>query len=231
MGMSTLNQCTAFLEKVDLKAYRDRYRPIKIVEMDLPKNIQALELMYRVYWDERRFIDYDAFWQEYESRYRQELLAFRKKTQMCQNCFSLGLPARIYRTWASLITQIHAGYVAESVFGRGSVQMSALLDHQGADFQVYYKGHVLNYQIKKESHSREVRKQKVSKKKIDGEFIDLFYHVPAQAIFDQPLTRKGEQRKPYKMFTENQNLRRLQNGFVVFTPHAFEWKKREIDGR
>ena len=30
-----------FLQSVDLKSYRDKYRPIKIVEMDMPKEIQA----------------------------------------------------------------------------------------------------------------------------------------------------------------------------------------------
>ena len=34
-----------FLQSVDLKSYRDKYRPIKIVEMDLPKEIQAINLL------------------------------------------------------------------------------------------------------------------------------------------------------------------------------------------
>ena len=79
---------------------------------------------------------------------------------MCEKCFSKGLPARIYRTWASIITQIHAGYVAESVFGEGTVVMSGELDHQGADFQVKYRGKTLNYQVKKKSLGREVRQEK-----------------------------------------------------------------------
>ncbi len=58
---------------------------------------------------------------------------------MCEKCFYKGLPARIYRTWASIITQIHAGYVAESVFGKNTVTMSCEFDHKGADFQVRYK--------------------------------------------------------------------------------------------
>ena len=68
---------------------------------------------------------------------------------MCEGCFYKGLKARIYRTWASLITQIQGGYVAESVFGKGTVKMSEALDHKGADIQVNYKGHILNYQVKK----------------------------------------------------------------------------------
>ncbi len=150
---------------------------------------------------------------------------------MCNKCFYLGLPARIYRTWASIITQIHAGYVAESVFGAGSVEMSETLDHQGADFRVTYKNKKLNYQVKKETHSREVRKQKESKIKLDGEFIDILYSVPTNDIFDNPKTKKGEWRKPYKEFIANKNLERFNNGFVVFTPTIFKIKKKEVDSK
>ena len=34
----------SFLQSVDLKSYRDMYRPIKIVEMDLPKEVQAINI-------------------------------------------------------------------------------------------------------------------------------------------------------------------------------------------
>ena len=107
--------------------------------MDLPKDIQAISLLYKIYWDEKKFIDYDKFYQEYLSYLGKNIENFREKILMCKKCFYLGLPARIYRTWASLITQIHAGYVAESVFGASSVEMSEELDHQGADFRVTYK--------------------------------------------------------------------------------------------
>ena len=143
-----LEKFSKFLKTVDLHAYRDRFRPIKIVEMDLPKDIQAISLLYKIYWDEKKFIDYDDFYKEYLKRLGDNIENFRKKILMCDKCFYLGLPARIYRTWASIITQIHAGYVAESVFGTGSVEMSETLDHQGADFRVTYKSKKLNYQKK-----------------------------------------------------------------------------------
>src|SRR3989344_2591502 len=166
-----------FLEKIDLKKYRDQYRPIKLVEMDLPKEIQAIEMLYKVYWKEKNLLDFETFYKVYLKTYQEQIEAFRKKITMCQDCFYRGLPARIYRTWASLITQIHAGYIAESVFGNGSVAMSADLDHEGADFQVQYRDKILNYQVKKTSFSREVRKGKESKTKIKGKFIDIKYEV------------------------------------------------------
>lgn len=226
-----LDKFTRFLKTVNLRTYRDKFRPIKIVEMDLPKNIQAISLLYKIYWDKKKFVSYDAFYQEYLLELKTDLEDFRKKIQMCRKCFYLGLPARIYRTWASIITQIHAGYVAESVFGVGSVAMSEELDHQGADFRVSYKGKNLNYQVKKETFSREVRKQKEAKVKLDGEFVDILYNVPSNDIFENPKTKKGELRKPYKEFIKNKNLERFSNGFVVFTPKIFKEKKKQIDSK
>lgn len=220
---------TKFLETIDLGKYRERFLPIKIVEMDLPKNIQAISLLYKVYWKEKRFIDFDEFYSEYVQIYNKDLEIFRIKTTMCKDCFYRGLPARIYRTWASLITQIHAGYVAEAVYGKGTVDMSEDLDHKGADFKVIYRENILNYQVKKETHSREVRKQKNSKIKLEGDFIDIFYNVPSNDVFKDPKTKSGEWRKPYKDFIDNKSLYRLKNGFVIFTPYLFEIKKGEID--
>ena len=224
-----LEKFDKFLQSVNLKTYREKFRPIKLVEMDLPKEIQAIEILYKVYWDRKKFLSFEDFYNEYLISKKIELEIFRKKITMCKDCFYRGLPARIYRTWASIITQIHAGYVAESVFGDGSVAMSVDLDHQGADFQITYCEKILNYQVKKETHSREVRKQKESKVKLGGEFIDILYNVPTNSIFENPKTKKGEWRKPYKEFMNNKNLKRFKNGFVVFTPYAFEEKKKEID--
>lgn len=226
-----LQQFDKFLQEVDLTGYREKYRPIKIVEMDLPRDIQAIEMLYKIYWDNKKFLDFDDFYKEYLKEKKKELEKFRIKITMCRKCFYRGLPARIYRTWASIITQIHGGYVAESVFGEGTVQMSEELDHQGADFRVIYRGIKLNYQVKKETHSREVRKQKETKNKIDGEFVDILYNVPGKDVFDNPKTLKGDLRKPYKKFIANKNLKRFDNGFMVFTPNIFIAKKKEIDSK
>ena len=108
-----LTKFEQFLESVDLKGYREKYRPIKIVEMDLPKEIQAINILYKVYWDKKKFLSFEKFYEEYLQEHRTDIDRFQEKTGMCKTCFSKGLPARIYRTWASIITHIHAGYVAE----------------------------------------------------------------------------------------------------------------------
>jgi len=218
-----------FLASVDLQGYRNQYRPIKLVEMDLPKEIQAIDLLYKVYWEEKNLFNFEDFYKRYSEQYKLDIEKFRKKITMCDDCFYRGLPARIYRTWASIITQIHAGYVAETVFGRGSVAMSAQLDHQGADFQVTYKNNVLNIQVKKNSFSREVRRAKETKNKIKGTFVDIFYEVPSGDYFENPKKLDGSFKLPYLRFVNNKALKRLHNGFVIFTKKSFEEKKRAID--
>src|SRR3990167_9093433 len=227
MAMS-IEKFDKFLQSVDLGAYRDKYRSIKIVEMDLSKEIQAIGILYEIYWNQKKFLSFEDFYAEYLNTHKKEIESFRQKVTMCKNCFYRGLPARIYRTWASIITQIHAGYVADSVFGEGSVSMSTELDHEGADFQVDYHGRILNYQVKKASFSREVRQEKKYKNKIKGQFIDIKYEVPSEDYFKNPKKQNGEYKLPYLRFIRNMELKRLPNGFVIFTRQAFENKKKEI---
>lgn len=226
--MNHLQEFTEFLKTVDLKRYRKEYAPIKIVEMDLPKNIQAIVLLYKIYWVEKDFVSFGDFYKRYFKDKEELLEKFRVSTTMCEDCFYKGIKARIYRTWAGLITQIHAGYVAESVFGKGSVQMSRELDSMGADIRVDYKGYFINYQVKKTSFSGVVSgKPLPRKKKIEGEDIDIKYEVPT--CLSDPKTLKGEFRKPYLRFLEDKRTESFENGFVVFTRDAFLPKKKEID--
>jgi len=223
-----LTQFTDFLKTVPLKKYREAYSSVKIVEMDLSKDIQAIELLYTVYWSEKKFISFDEFYERYLKEKGQPIEKFRLKSTMCKDCFYRGLKARIYRTWAGLITQIHAGYVAETVFGEGSVSMSAQLDSQGADIRVEHKGRFLNYQVKKTSYSGVMSKRPLPRKsKLKGESIDLKYEVPP--CLSDPKTKNGEWRKPYLRFLDDKRTYALDNGFVTFTKEAFIHKKNEID--
>ena len=118
--------------------------------------------------------------------------------------------------------------LAEVVFGKGMVSMSEKLDHQGADIRVEYKGHALNYQVKKTSHAGVKSNKPLARKNvIDGEPIDILYEVPA--CLSDPKTKKGEFRVPYLRFLEDTRTEVFENGFVVFTQDTFLDKKKEID--
>lgn len=223
-----LEKFNKFLKTVNLKGYRKKYSRIKIVEMDLPKEIQAITLLYKVYWEEKKFLSFEEFYKRYSKEKKKVIEKFRLKTTMCKDCFYRGLEARIYRTWAGLITQIHGGYVAESVFGKGSIDMSRELDSMGADIRVKYKESLLNYQVKKTSFSGVMSRRPLPrKKKIKGENIDIKYEVPT--CLSDPKTKKGDFRKPYLRFLKDKRTESFDNGFVVFTKETFLPKKKEID--
>jgi len=93
-----LEKFNKFLKTVDLKDYREKYSSLRIVEMDLPKDVQAVELLYKVYWDEKKFISFDDFYNRYLQKQKNPIENFRKKTTMCKDCYYRGLKARIYRT-------------------------------------------------------------------------------------------------------------------------------------
>jgi len=239
----TLKAFEQFLEQVDLDAYRKRFTHIKTVEMDLPRGIQALDAIYDVYWNDNNIgsetpMLFDEFYDEYYSRYKTDIENFGIRSGFGKdcNCFKNGLKARIYRTWASLITQIHAGYVAETVFGKGSVDQSTQLDHQEIDILVKYRGNEIKIQIKKESKRPEI--SRMQKAVVDGAgYYNIWYVVPSEAYYEEPCykvgARKGQYRdcvKPFiKYNKENGTLDRYNNGFVVFTTKEFELIKKEFD--
>ena len=60
--MSGLKTINTFLGGIDLAKYREKYSRIKLVELDLDRNIQAIRHLYREYWERRgKFPSYEDF--------------------------------------------------------------------------------------------------------------------------------------------------------------------------
>lgn len=239
----TLNEFEAFLKGIDLDLHREQYSKIKTVEMDLPKNIQALDTIYEVYWNKdseqyKKPLSFDEFYDVYYEKCKENILIFWEKSGFgmdCQ-CFPRGLKARIYRTWASLITQIHAGYVAESVFGKDSVEMGTELDHQDIDFLINYKNKEIKIQVKKDSKRPEIARMH-SGDTDNGDIYYIWYIVPSAGDYNFPYykvkAKAGQLRDCVKSFIkynpDNGTLDRLDNGFVIFTTKEFELIKENFD--
>lgn len=215
-----LEKFNDFLSQIDLEKYRSKYSKIKLVELDLPKNIQAIKLLYKCYWDNFNLFDYDDFYSFYSTGLANELEEFRKKQMFSEETFYRGLPARIYRTWASLLTQIQGGYVANSIYPK--VDMSADLDYSGIDMRIYTNlknNQYINIQIKKETVSREVRTPWIGLK--NGEQIT---NITYEIIYRSPLTPTGRICIPYKRWKDrwSNKLKKLDNGFIIFLPEMFK---------
>lgn len=88
----------------------------------------------------------------------------------------------------------------------------------------------MNYQVKKKSFAGvKSGGVKESKKPLTGEFIAIEYEVPSNDYFQTPKKKDGTYKLPYQRFINNKKLKRLPNGFVVFTPYIFKNKKMELD--
>ncbi len=209
-----------FLAGIDLEHYRNQYRRIKIVELDMPRNVQALATMYEEYWHRRENRpDYPAFYETYASNLAEDLEAWRMDAQFSKETFYRGLPARIYRTWASLLTQIQGAYVAETIYGRGNVSMSVSEDRRGKDLVIDLGAPGrLPVQIKKRSERPEA--QRGPGRGSQQRYIQVGYAVPAAA----PMTKAGKPSKRYADWEARwgDRIKRLDNGFVVFRPPMFE---------
>ena len=207
MLSNRLEKFDKFVRTIDLESFRKKYAHLKIVEMDLPRNIQALKTLYKYYWSEvnlNNIPDFETYYDLYYQENKNDIEEFRIKTEMCSICFNKGLRARIYRTWASIITQIHAGYVAENVFG-------------------------IAIQVKKESKRPEARIQRNS----DKNTYTIRYCVPQKKDFEQPTYKKTGIIKPqmldFRQFSNDGILDRYDNGFVVFIAKTFEDLKPLFD--
>ena len=230
-----------FLKSIDLDSYRKLYSPIKIVEMDLDKPVSIIptEDMYKLYGDSedayRNIPSFDEFYDYYYKNNENNINIFWSKSGfgMDCDCFQRGLKARIYRTWASIITQIYAGYVAEEVFGVGNVFQSSELDKNKIDILVKYRGKELKFQIKKFTGRKEIARMSDSKEKAK-QLIYLYYEVISPEDYANPkYKRTGKYRpvaKQYIKFKPKTGfLDRYDNGFVVFTTKKFEYYKNKID--
>lgn len=216
--MSDLIRFNEFLLGIDLVGLREKYRPIKLVELDMPKNVQALKCVYEQYWDNRNgWSDYEEFFGIYRNSIHEILEEWRKECGFSEETFYRGLPARIYRTWASLLTQIQGAYVAEDIYGKGKVEMGVSIDHSGKDLIIELgEGMRFPVQIKKESW----RKEAVRRSGTGPKFIRVDYAVPA----GEKYKKDGSVRKPYQDWQEKwgDKLEVLENGFIIFKREMFQ---------
>ena len=235
-----------FLSKIDLEKNRQKYKSIKCLEADMDKNIQALDCIYKIYWEEPviPIPDFDTFYNKYylTEETKQNVIKFNNsKIGLCNDCLFKGLEARIYRTWASLITQIQGAYCCREVFGDDNVMQSTELDHNGVDIFIKYKTKKIGIQVKKKTERREIANRKPEKKELKfvDEMRDIYYFAlkdedikNPQYIKDGKNFKKGDW-KPYAILFGLDNktepvLKLLKNGFTVFTNKYFTDLKDEV---
>ena len=220
--MSELDDFENFLSALDLAKYRKKYVPIKTVELDLPRRVQSIPQIFKCYWERKsHWVSFEEFYEIYLKGQSLEIENFRKESFFSKKTFYTGLPARTYRTWASLLTQIQGGYLAQKIFGRGSVNMNAELDWRGIDFEITRAGSVTNVQVKKDTVRKEAYGPDfVTKGRNRVQVAVIRYNVPGKRYKQNGI----DERKPFQDWKKEWQgkLDILPNGFVVFRKKIFD---------
>jgi len=223
-----------FLGSIPLDKYREELQEIKWVEQDLPKEILPLASIFKYYWEERKFLEFDVwfetFWREINTtpESKKALEKFKRyffnKSLEEDGWFKKGFKARMYRTWVSVLTQLDFCYMFEYVCDKEGknlkLECNAELDAKGIDAKV----NDIGFQVAKISQRKEART--VGGKKT---IITIPYAVFNIEEFERRITSprvkdKSGYQKALKSFHKYFIL--LKNGFVVFNE---EYLKQIID--
>lgn len=227
-----------FLETVPLDKFREKYKEIKWVEQDLPKEILPLASIFRNYWDEHKFLNFDDWFEELwkELHCNEESLNALKEFKKYyfnkdnDGWFKLGFKARMYRTWVSVLTQLDFCYVFVYVSDKQNknlrLECNAELDMRGIDARV---GNT-DFQVAKISQRKEARPGANRKKtKITIHYavfnLDEFKRLSKSSRVSQ------DNRKKYKRRIEAflKYFEILLNGFVVFSEYYISEIVKNID--
>lgn len=211
-----------FLETIPLDKYREELKDIKWVEQDLPKEMLPLASIFKYYWEERNFLDFEEwfenFWKELNTKpeSRQVLKDFKKYyfDKNGDGWFKKGFKARMYRTWVSVLTQLDFCYMFEYICAREGKDLqlegNAELDRRGIDARV----NDIDFQIAKISQRKEART--VGGKKT---VVTIPYAVFNVEEFERRCkSRRVKDKTGYRKALDSfhKYFIRLQNGFVVF---------------
>lgn len=210
-----------FLKGIDLDGYRQRYRQYMSVEENLPRNIQILDFIYRIYWEEKNLLSFDDFIQKVIEDKEENLKEYNRKRngydKLSDNGYPLflkGWVARQYRTWVSIITQIQLGYLYKELYPNDKVIMNDVLDAEGVDMRVEGKK---DYGVKKVSKRQDIHIHGIEK---DG-VVPIKYWVPNINDLKNPKKKNGEYRVGYLAFQQDGRLDFLENGFIIFNEKVF----------
>jgi len=237
-SLEVLHQYRRFLESIPLDEYREKFRIIKWVEQDLPKDLLPQGSIFRHYWHEQNFLDFECwfedFWGELQSNAtRLTALKDFKKYYFDKNndgWFKLGFKARMYRTWTAVLTQLDFCYMLAHVCDKHSkkvkVEANAELDISGIDLQV---GDI-DFEVSKITQRKEARSAATARRNRIRIPYAVFnvdeYERKSHSQRVSPSSRI-EYRNALHAFRKYFLL--LKNGFVVFSEHYVDQVVRNLD--
>jgi hypothetical protein len=229
-----LRKYREFLESIPLEKYREEFKDVKWVEQDLPKEILPLASIFKHYWEDREFLDFEKwfeeFWEEINTspESKKALEEFKRyffnKSLEENDWFKKGFKARMYRTWISVLTQLDFCYMFEYVCAKEGknlqLECNAELDAKGIDAKV----NDIGFQVAKISQRKEARSGERKKTIITIPYAVFNIEELERKITSPRVKNKIRYQKILEAFHNYFEL--LKNGFVVFSE---EYLKRIIE--
>ncbi|CUS90546.1 TaqI restriction endonuclease [Candidatus Kryptobacter tengchongensis] len=219
-----LQRFREFLGSIPLDKYREELTDVKWVEQDLPKEILPLASIFRYYWEERNFLNFEkwfkSFWEEINTdvKSKKALKGFKKyyfNKKLNENgWFKKGFKARMYRTWVSVLTQLDFCYLFEYICAKENknlkLECNAELDVKGIDAKV----NEIEFQVAKITYRKEGRSASKRKNLVIIPYPVFDIDELERKIKSPRVRNKTLYQKSLQAF--NKYFIRLSNGFVVF---------------
>jgi hypothetical protein len=221
-----LREYRGFLESIPMEKYRKELKDVKWIEQDLPREILPLNSIFKHYWEERKFLDFEKWFEEFWieintfSESKKSLEEFKKyyfnRTIEENDWFKKGFKARMYRTWISVLTQLDFCYVFEYVCAIKGINLqlecNAELDEKGIDARV----NDIGFQVAKISHRKEARSGSKKKTIITIPYPVFNIEEIKRKIISNRVKKENKIRYQKILEAFNRYFIQLKNGFIVF---------------
>ncbi|MBS1643526.1 MAG: TaqI family restriction endonuclease [Bacteroidetes bacterium] len=179
----------------------DSLSDIKSFEQDLFGRLNPSEHLHLLYFEQRRWLDFEEFLQYYLEQFGDQILAQFGYASLVD--ITPGFRARLYRTQFGFLTEYHAYLLFQKVLGSENLYRSVALDKQGIDFQLRLDGLIFNIHIFIDNERAwSYRRYKSANKQVDalaGVHVNLPYSLQ-QGRFNSVLFLAngfGVYREPY----------------------------------
>lgn len=185
----------AFLETLSVSGHHRQYKGF---EEDLKDVLNPTYLFERLFWQERKRLDFPEFVDFCWKENKDELKArFGHQIRALGNEFKSHLAARLYRTQFGFYTEYHAVILSSIIFAEAGliVERSSAMDRLGVDFTV--SGLDVSYHIHifvdspRAWQFRQFKKKNKASNKVDGCHVNFPYRISPGCVHSLRMLKNG----------------------------------------
>lgn len=204
--MPLLETYEKFLSTLQLNP---QHKHVQSLEMDLRGDLNPSLWMDEFFFERGKWLTFEGFAQAYVAE--NEPLLLRQFPDLHTEALQAGLKARLYRTQFGMLTEYHAYFLFQRVFGAQALRRDKQIDRRGVDFQLDFEQKIYNIHIFSDTlRAWAFRAEKIKHKEsnsLAGVHVNLPYAIRAERF---------------------NSLFFLPNGFGIFTRSYLEYFKQEL---